>query len=193
MSRFAGSIIHESCPDKPGQHSFLTLPKRLLSLLWWGIPEISPTYSIFEDIHGTVEVLKLDLDLVAGKPFDFQIRVSNPARSFWPQHGKIDIHLRWTTPNSDGTDSLLIESWNQRLPYLEPGESHLIPGTSIVPENASGEVFVEFYISSLEGVWRGDPGCETRLPRLVKPSEKLLPFSNPSGEQFPTKPASRAA
>lgn len=187
MSRFAGSIIHESGPDKPKLASFLSLPKRVLGFLWWGTPELSATYSIFADIHGTVDILKLDYDLVAGKPFDFQIRVRNSQNGIWPQHGKIDIHLRWTTPNSDGTDSLLVESWNHHLPCLHPGTSEWIQATSTVPENAPVNVLVEFYISSLEGVWRNEIGTETRVPRIVRPREilgfKKLAQTNPTQDK----------
>ena len=191
MSRFAGSIIPESSSDKSQRPSILSLPKRILSLLWYGTPELSTSYSIFADIHGTVDILQLDHDLVAGEPFDFQIQVRNSENGVWPQHGKIDLHLRFTTPNRDGTDSLLIEPWKHRLPCLHPGDCETIRATSIVPDKAPAEVFIEFYISSLEGVWRSEPGSETRIPRFVKMAK--LVGSKPVQTNPTQEPLSRAA
>lgn len=173
--------------------SFFAHTKRFLRNLWWGTPEISATYTVFGGIYATVDVLTFEKDLVAGKPFDFQVRVTNSENGPWPQHGKIDLHLRWTTPNSDGTDSLLTESWRHRLPCLYPGEFELIQAMSMVPENAPPEVFVEFYISSLEGVWRKGIGRETRFTRTVKPAAQILHFPKSAQNQSNPGQASRAA
>lgn len=172
---------------------FFHFVKGVLRRLGMGKPEMSATYAVFGDIFATVDVLDFDRSLVAGKPVFFRVRVSNSENGAWPNHGNIDLHLRWTTPKSDGSDSFLAETWKKRLPRLNPGENLWIVERSIVPENASEGVLIEFYISSLEGIWQKGVSRETRFYRSVKPATIQLPFAISGQDSYMQEQRSKAA